>query len=361
MIERKILLNPGPATTTDTVKQAQVVSDICHREKEFTEVLEFCSKNLIKIAGGDEGYACVFFGGSGTAGMDAVINSVVNFERKVLILNNGAYGERFIKISKAYSTPYVEINFNYGKIDLKKVEETLKNDPSIGYIAAIHHETTTGRLNPIRELGEIAKRFNCAFIVDAISSFAGIPFSVKDYQIDFMVSTSNKCIQGMAGICFVICKKEELEKIKNYPKKSFYLNLYEQYNYFNTNSQPQFTPPVQTFYALKKAIEEYLEEGAEQRYERYKKCSEVLVKGMAELGFRKLLEDSEESKILTAFFLPENIDFDKMHDSLYKRGFTIYPGKVEKLNTFRIANMGAINYADINNFLISLREVLKEV
>jgi len=278
--------------------------------------------------------------------------------KKILIINNGAYGERMVKIAKAYSIPCVELKFEWGSLpDLKKVEEELKNDEDIACVSMIHHETTTGMLNPVKEIGEISKKYNRVFIVDTISSFAGIPFDIKDYKIDFMVSTSNKCIQGMAGVCFVICKKDELKKIKDYPKKSFYLNLYSQYNYFKEKYQMQFTPPVQTIYALKQAIIEFEKEGAENRHKRYFKSWETLVKGMNELSFKRLLKDEEESHILTTFLDPDddNFNFNKMHDLLYKKGFTIYPGKIGKKGTFRLANMGAIDYKDIENFLNALK------
>ena len=359
MVKRNVLMNPGPATTTDSVKQAQIVPDICPREKEFGLLMEGISKDLVSIAGGDEGYVSILIGGSGTAGMDSVLNSVVN--GRILIINNGAYGKRFLEIAKAYDLDFKEIFFGaQERIDIYKIEEELKKDPSIKYLAMIHHETTTGILNPVKEIGEIAKKHGCIFIVDAISSFAGIPFNIKDSKIDFMISTSNKCIQGMPGICFVICKKEELEKIKEYKKKSFYLNLYKHYESFKKDKQSPFTPPVQTVYALRKAIDEFLEE--ENRYERYTKSNRTLVEGMEKLGFKKFLHGVEESQILTTFWEPENpnYSFEKMHDSLYDKGFTIYPGKITQ-KTFRLANMGAIDKKDIENFLNILEETLKEM
>lgn len=364
MVKRNILLNPGPATTTDSVKQAQIVPDICPREKEFGDVMEFVSEHLKKIAGGDEDYICILFAGSGTAGMDSVINSVVPPDKKILVINNGAYGERMVKIAKAYSIPCIELKFEWGTLpDLNKVEETLKNDKDVAAVSMIHHETTTGMLNPVKEIGEIVKKHDCVFIVDTISSFAGVPFDIKDYKIDFMMSTSNKCIQGMAGCCFVICKKDSLDKIKDYPKRSFYLDLYSQYNYFKEKYQMQFTPPVQVLYALKQAIIEFEKEGAENRHKRYLKSWETLVKGMKEIGFKILLKDGEESHILTTFLDPEdnNYDFNKMHDLLHKKGFTIYPGKIGKKGTFRLANMGAIDHKDIKDFLEALKEVIKKM
>lgn len=360
-IERKILLNPGPATTTDSVKNAQIIPDICPREQEFGDLMESISRDLIKIAGGDDDYTCILIGGSGTAGMEAALSSAVN--GKALIINNGAYGERFVNIAKAYSINFKELFFDWNEeIDLKKVEKELKEDREINYVAMIHHETTTGILNPVKEIGELAKKYRCIFIVDAISSFAGIPFSVKDYNIDFMISTSNKCIQGIPGVVFVICRKSELEKIKNYPKRSLYLDLYEQYNSFKKERQSRFTPPVQTLYALRQAIDEFFEEGAENRYKRYRENYEILVDGMKNLGFKKIYDKIKESGILTTFWEPEdpNYSFKKMHDLLYEKGFTIYPGKIKE-KTFRLANMGAINSDDIRSFLKAMEETLEDM
>jgi len=363
-VKRNILLNPGPATTTDTVKYAQVVPDICPREEEFGGLMNGIRSDLVKIAGGDKNYTTVLFGGSGTAAMDSVISSVVPPMKKILIINNGAYGERMTKIAETYNIDFIELKFEWGtKIHLEKVKSTIQKEDNLACIAMVHHETTTGMLNPVSEIGEITKNNNCTFIVDTISSFAGTPFSIKDHNIDFMMSTSNKCIQGIPGVAFVICKKSELEKIKNYPKRSFYLDLYSQYDYLEKNKQMRFTPPVQTMYALRKAIDEFFKEKAENRYKRYFENWKTLVKGMEKLGFKKILNNDEESHILTTFLEPkdENYDFKKMHDLLYEKRFTIYPGKLGDEKTFRLANMGAINKKDVEGFLIALDEALKEM
>lgn len=364
-ITRNILLNPGPATTTDTVKYAQVVPDICPREKEFGLLTESVCRDIVKIARGDqENYACILFGGSGTAGMDAVINSVTPPGKKILIINNGAYGKRMVEIARAYSVTCEELAYDQAVLPkTEDVESALRNDPEIACIAMVHHETTTGLLNPVREVGEIAKQYGKVFIVDAISSFAGVPADIKKHNTDFMISSSNKCIQGMPGVCFVICNKYELEKLKDYPKRSFYLDLYSQYDFFLKNGQMQFTPPVQTIYALRKAIDEFLQEGAENRYERYRKSWETLRNGITEMGFRILTNPAEESNLLITILYPEypDFDFETLHDKLYKRGFTIYPGKVGNLKSFRLAVLGAVDHNDINNFLCELKNVLKEM
>jgi len=363
-IKRNVLLNPGPATTTDSVKFAQVVPDICPREREFGAILLKINKDLVKIVKGGRDFTSVLFAGSGTAAMDACINSVVPKNAKIAIISNGLYGDRMIKIARSYQIPCVEINFEWDQQpDLKKVEEMLMNDRKITYLVVVHHETTTGILNPIREIGVLAKKYGCTFIVDAVSSFAGIPINVKDCHIDFMFSTSNKCIQGVAGLSFIVCRIKSVERLKGRPKRSFYLDLYSQYDFYKRTGQMQFTPPVQVVYALKQAIAEYFEEGDQTRYRRYTKSWSTLRKGMNEIGFKFLLKKQEESHILTTIVEPKdpNYDFNRMHDLLYEEGFTIYPGKMGKKKTFRIANMGAIDHKDIEKFLAAVKRTLNRM
>ena len=365
MVKRNILLNPGPATTTDSVKKALVIPDICPREKEFGDLMQEVRKDLVKIAGGDEDYTSILFAGSGTAVMESTISSVVPPNKKILIIINGAYGFRFAEIARTYNIEVVELKFEFGKkIELEQVEAILKADDDIACVAVTHHETTVGILNPIKEIGEITKIFRKTLIIDTISSFAGVPINIKDFNIDFMMSTSNKCIQGMAGVAFVICKKSSLEKLRTIKARSYYLDLFRQYEYLEKDSQTRFTPPVQIIYALKQAILEFFEEGAENRIKRYKENYRILKEGLKKLNFKFLMKDDVvESNILTTIYYLDhpNFNFDGLHDKLYKRGFTIYPGKITNLNTFRIAVMGAIYTADIKNFIKALGKVLKEM
>ena len=365
MVKRNILLNPGPATTTDSVKNALVVPDICPREKEFGDLMQMIRRELVKIAGGNENYTSILFAGSGTATMDSVISSAVPYNKKVLIIINGAYGIRFSEIAKTYNIEVVEVRFEFGKnIELDQIEKVLKKDRDIACIALTHHETTVGILNPITEIGKLSKKYNKIFIVDTISSFAGVPIDIKESNIDFMMSTSNKCIQGIAGIAFVICKNAALEKLKFIKPRSYYLDLYSQYEYLEKNNQTRFTPPVQIFYALQQAIKEFFDEGAENRFNRYRENYQVLKEGLTKLGFKFLMgDDIRESNILTTVYYINhpNFNFNTLHDKLYNRGFTIYPGKITTLDTFRIAVMGAIDKLDIKNFLKNLEDVLKEM
>jgi 2-aminoethylphosphonate aminotransferase len=340
---------------------AQVVPDICPREQEFVEVMDEVRQGLLDVVAADDEYTCIILAGSGTAAMDAVINSAVPPNKKIMVINNGAYGERMVKIARAYNIDCVDLAVPWTEVpDLAVVESSLRKDSEITHVAIVHHETTTGTLNPIREIGEVVHSLNKLVIADTISSFAGIPLNIQNDHIDYLMSTSNKCIQGMAGVCFVICKKSEIEKTANYLSRSFYLNLYQQYKYFEEHGEMQFTPPVQVIYALRQAIKEYFREGSDGRHKRYCDNWRVLTHGLRDIGFTLLLADNVQSHILTTVVEPDhpNFNFHRMHDLLHERGFTIYPGKIGDKNTFRIANMGEIDSQDINNFIVCLKEIL---
>ena len=360
-IERKILLNPGPATTTGTVKAAMVVPDICPREKEFQAVMAGVGRDLVTIVNGGDDFTCVLLCGSGTAAMDACINSVVPPGKTVAIVNNGAYGRRLVDIARAYGISVAEIQCDWDRApDPARIEAVLAGDESIAALAVVHHETTTGLLNPVAEMGRMARKYDCLYIVDAISSFAGIPIDINALGIDFLMSTSNKCIQGMAGLAFVICRTEALKRAGAYPRRSFYLNLFDQYDGFQRNGQMRFTPPVQVVYALRQAIDEYFAEGDGTRYQRYTRNWQALRQGLADLGFCFLLDPANESHILTTVMEPAdpNFSFQRLHDLLYAKGITIYPGKIGGRHTFRVANMGAIDTDDIQTFLDECRTAL---
>ena len=361
-IRRNILLNPGPATTTDTVKAAMVVPDICPREKEFQDVMKNVSDDLVRIVHGESEFECLMFAGSGTAVMDACVASVVPQGKKIAVICNGAYGERLVQIAQAYEIPVVPIRFDIRVADLAGIRSALKSDSNIASLAMIHHETSTGILNPAKEVGAIAKEFGCSYILDAISTYAGIPLDVKDLKVDFLMSTSNKCIQGMAGIGFVIARRTELEKLRTQKPRAFYLDLYQQFEYQKKTGQMRFTPPVQIIYALKQAIQEYFEEGEGNRYERFTQNWKTLRQGLEKIGFQLLLDSKEESRVLLSVLEPKNelYSFQAVHDALYEKGFTIYPGKIGSAPMFRLANLGDLYPSDIDNFLHSLRLVLEE-
>jgi 2-aminoethylphosphonate-pyruvate transaminase len=358
-VKRNILLNPGPATTTDSVKYAQVVPDICPREEEFGNLMQYVSKNLTKIVANSKKYTTVLFCGSGTAVVESVISSVVPNGKKILIVNNGAYGDRMCNIALSYDIDFVEFKSSeIEPINLKELEAVIDKHKNISHIAIVHNETTTGLLNDLEEIKKVTKKYNIELILDAMSSFCAIPIDMKKQNISYLLASSNKNIQGMAGIGFVIANKKSLKSLKKIKARNFYLNLYAQYKNFIDSHQMRFTPPVQALYALKQAIKETKKEGVAKRYKRYSKSWKVLTSFLKDNSIKYLVDDTHHSKIITSIVIPNNINFNEMHDYFYDRGFTIYPGKVEKFNTFRVANIGDINHKDIYNFVNLFKKYL---
>ena len=300
----------------------------------------------------------------GTATVEAILSSVIPENGKVLIIDNGAYGKRMCQITSIYKiNTCIVTSSSIEPIDLEALENTIQNEEGLTHLAMIHHETTTGLLNDIGAVGNLCAKYNLSFIVDSMSGFAAIPVDMEAMHIDYLAASSNKNIQGMAGIGFAICNKAALERTKSIAPRNLYLNLYAQYAYFEKTHQTRFTPPVQTFYALKQAILETQEETIEGRYDRYTKSWETLLEGIENLGLDYLVEKEHHSRIITSIIEPstEKYDFDEMHDFFFEKGFTIYPGKVNNYDTFRISNIGQIDHTDIEEFLAVLKTYLVQI
>lgn len=362
-IRREVLLNPGPATTTDSVKYAQVQSDICPREYEFGDLMEWCATELTKIVADPEEYTTVMFGCSGTGADEAMVCSVVPENGKLLVIDNGSYGNRIAKIAGVHKLNYdVFTSSTYEPIDLQALEKKIA-EGKYTHLAGVYHETTTGLLNPIKEICQIAKKYNMVTIFDAVSAYAGIPMDLKDIGVDFIASTSNKNIQGMAGVGFVVCNKKALEATKDIPIRNYYLNLWDQYQYFQKTHQTRFTPPVQTFYALRQAIIEAQVETIEARAQRYTDCWKILVETVKKLGLKMLVAEENQSHLITAILEPESpkYSFEALHDFAKKYEFTIYPGKLGNINTFRIANIGDIQPYEMRDFCVKLEEYMRDI
>jgi 2-aminoethylphosphonate-pyruvate transaminase len=362
-VRREVLLNPGPATTSDTVKYAQVCADICPREKEFGDVMKWICRELTSVVADPSEYETVIFGGSGTAADEVMISSCVPETGHILIVDNGSYGERLAKIASVYKINHTVFkSSSYERIDITALENEFKTG-KYTHLVIVYHETTTGLLNPLEIICPLAKKYNLVTIVDAVSAYAGMPMELSKLGIDFMASTSNKNIQGMAGIGFVICKKSELEKTKTIPMRNYYLNLYDQYAHFSKTGQTRFTPPVQTLYALRQAILETKQETVEKRWQRYTECWRILVDAVKKFNLKMLVKEEEQSHLITAIFEPETpqYNFDSLHDLACKHGFTIYPGKLGNINTFRIANIGDIKPHEMQRFTEVLKNYLDSI
>lgn len=353
-IKRNVLLNPGPSTTTDTVKFAQVVPDICPREKEFAGLMKGLREDLVKIVHGDlNKYTSVLFCGSGTLNIDVCINSLLPEGKKVLIVNNGAYSTRAVEICQYYGLPYIDLRFPVDqRPDLGRVEETLKCNPDIGLVHTTHNETGTGILNPIREIGELAHQYGAIFTVDTTSTYAMRPINIEEDNIDFCMASAQKGLMAMTGLSFIVGNRSIIERSKEFPKRSYYCNLYLQYDFFEKTGEMHFTPPVQTIYATIQALKEYWEEGERAKWARHTRVFNAIHAGLDELGFKDVVKREWQSGLVVSVIYPDdpNWDFEKVHDYCYERGFTIYPGKISTTNTFRLCALGAIDENDIKRF-----------
>lgn len=362
-VRREVLLNPGPSTTSDSVKYAQVVSDICPRELEFGNLMGEIAKDLTEFVADSSKYTTIMFGCSGTGADEAMVSSCVPPNGKLLVVDNGSYGARLAKIASVYGIDMdVFKSSTYEPIDTAALEEKMKNGKYTTF-AMVHHETTTGLLNHVEKICPLAKKYGMTTIVDTVSSYGGMPIDLEKFGIDFATCTSNKHIGGMAGIGFVVCKNEELLKQKDWPMRNYYLNLYDQYKYFLETTQTRFTPPVQTLYALRQAIIETKVETIEKRFERFTACWEILVKALDKIGLKMLVDRNNQSHFITAILIPETdrYNFNDLHDFSRANGFTIYPGKLGNIDTFRIANMGDIVPAEMERFVVLLEEYMHSI
>lgn len=358
------LLTPGPLTTTDTVKR-EMLFDHCTWDDDYKSITQNIRRKLLGLAHvSEDKYTAVLMQGSGTFGVESVFSSIIGNDDKLLIAANGAYGERMCQIAERLNIKYVVYNEEYDKVpSAEKIKEILDNDNSITYVAMVHSETTSGILNDIEAVGKVVKSMGRNFIVDAMSSFGGVDIDVEGIGIDFIISSANKCIQGVPGFSFIICNKEKLIESKG-RARSLSLDLYDQWETMNKDGKWRFTSPTHTVLAFNKAIEEMENEGGiPARSKRYKENNELLIKKMSEMGFDTYIHNSQ-GPIITTFLYPENANytFSEMYNYIKERGYAIYPGKVTSAETFRIGNIGEIYKEDIEKLCIIIKEflILKE-
>lgn len=363
-MQRNVLLNPGPVTTSDTVKNALIVPDICHREAEFTQLLQGIRQDLLKVVGAGQDYTSVLFAASGTGAIEACLSSVISADKKLAVINNGSYGQRMINIAKRYKIDVVEITVSFDQaLPLDDIESQLEADSDIQYLAMVHHETSSGLLNPLREMGALCHRLQRGFIADAMSSFAGSDIDVYQDHIDFIMSSSNKCLHGMPGMSFVIANKERLLASEG-NARSYYFDLHQQYHTLETSGQLAFTPPVQVAYAFRKALDEFFDETLAGRIKRYHDNYQRLSAAILALGFKIMTPESRQSQLLMTVQFPNDgchYQFDDMHDYMYRNGYTIYPKKLPIDNTFRLACIGDLTMADIDHFVVELKSYMMTV
>lgn len=364
MLPRNVLLNPGPATTTETVKMAQVVPDICPREKEFVSIMRELESGLLKIVHADPAeFAAVLFCGSGTINIDVCLNSLLPQSGKALIINNGAYSTRAAEVCEYYGLPHVNLRLPINEQpDLGKIRQVLEENRDIALVYAVHHETGTGLLNPIREIGALAHEYGAILVTDTTSTYAMRPIHMEDDHVDFCMASAQKGIMAMTGLSFIVGRRSVIEASANYPKRSYYCNLFMQYDYFQKHGEMHFTPPVQVIYAARQALREYFAEGETEKWARHTRVYRMLREELTRLGFRIYIPEEQSAGLVVAALYPDDTawNFEKVHDYCYQRGFTIYPGKVEKQGMFRLCALGAIDTADIEGFFTVFRKALEE-
>lgn len=353
-----LLLTPGPLTTTKTVKQAMLY-DSCTWDDDYNvSVVQSIRKQLVELATPQPGYTSVLLQGSGSYVVEAVLGTVVGHAGKVLIVSNGAYGARMAEMAELsgihhHTCKYDEIT----PPDIAQLEQVLKTDPDITHIAMVHCETTTGMLNPLAEVAVLAERYNKIYIVDAMSSFGGIPMDISTLNISYLISSANKCIQGVPGFGFVIAKQSEIENCSG-RSRSLSLDLYAQWRCMEEHhGKWRFTSPTHTVLAFNQALKELAEEGGiTARHQRYSENQRLLVDGMRKRGFATLLEDDLHSPVITAFCSPEfpRYRFSEFYQRLKAQGYVIYPGKVSQSDCFRIGNIGEVYAADISGLLTAI-------
>ena len=347
-----ILLTPGPLTTSQTVKEA-MLTDWCTWDEDYNlHIVEEIRKSLVSLATQHTGdYTSILLQGSGTYCVEAVIGSVIKPGDKLLILSNGAYGDRMGNIAEYHGISYDMLAFDETEqVSVSYVDDYLSHNAEITHV--------TGVLNPLKEIAHLVKMHGKKLIVDAMSSFGGVPLDVHELGIDFLISSANKCIQGVPGFGFIIARRSELLHCKGV-SKSLSLNIYDQWEAMEKgHGKWRFTSPTHVVRAFKQAMDELAEEGGvEARHNRYCENHRVLVDGMRSLGFQTLLPDEIQSPVITSFLYPHaDFNFKTFYTQLKERGFVIYPGKISQADTFRIGNIGDVHPEDFRQLIEIIRE-----
>lgn len=355
-----IIFSPGPSNISERVRKALLSPDINHRGIEFEELLGETLQLLPKVCSGTQDYSAIVFTGSGTAAIEASLLSLSGTLEPILLVSNGIYSERAYEIMSLNGLEVHKLDFPINqKIDVDAVAEAAdKIKPAATYF--VHHETSTGILNPLRDLVKAVKQAGSLVVVDAISSIAGEELDLKSWGIDLAIGSANKCIRGTPGLSFVLASSQFLEVCSKSKTKGYYLSLIKHLEHERRRQMP-FTPAVHTFYALKEALRELVEEGPAERIKQYKKIAKLLRSGLIKLGLKLYLEESLFSNTMTTVFLPEGLTFDYLYQECRKKGYEIY-GSIGELKhkTFRLGTVGLISEDNIAGFLLTVQSILEE-
>jgi 2-aminoethylphosphonate-pyruvate transaminase len=354
------LFTPGPVNVSDDVRQALLHYDICHRLGEFEEMFVDTQKKINKLFNADESYYSVIISGSGTAANEAVLSSVLKEGELVLLIKNGVFGDKLDEILNQYRIPKELASFEWATYpDLDRIESILQKNPGIALVAMVFHETSTGMINPVREVGELCVKYGKKYFVDSVSAAGGEHVNVVQNHIDFTTSVGGKCIGAFPGSAFICAKEAYLQELTAAQCKNVFLNLYKHYQFAVTKHQTPNTPNVTLFWALNKAITKILDEGLDARIRRYQSCAAIIREGVQKLGL-KLLLDAHMSQTVTSVFLPERRNIHNFITDMQARGFVVYIGKDKfaDMGMFQVANMGEIYEADCREFLKALGELI---
>jgi len=363
-INAKLLFTPGPLTTSEAVKSAALI-DLGSRDEQFIKLVKDIRNTLLQLAHVSEPeYQSVLIQGSGTFGIEAIISSAIPRNGMLLNIINGAYGRRISQMTDVHNIPTLDLHYHENQLPiLDEIEKALVDIPKITHIALVHGETTTGIINPVEEIGLLAKKYNKTYIVDAMSTFGAYEIDVRKLNISFLISSSNKCIEGIPGFSFVIANKLALQSCEN-QARTLSLDLYSQWLGLEKNGQFRFTPPVQALIAFRRALDELIEEGGTTaRGKRYAQNNEILVDHMRKAGFKLYLDDTIRGYIITTFLYPEDpvFSFEDFYQKLNDLGFVIYPGKLGRSKCFRLGNIGHLYPEDMNNLITAIQEVIVEM
>ncbi len=364
-INDKLLFTPGPLTTSNSVKEC-MLNDLGSRDFKFIQAVKDVRSNLLRLAGvsQEEGYEAILMQGAGTFGLEAVTSCVLPEDGHLLLLINGAYGHRMKKIASVHNINTTELIYKENESpNPRDLDVILRANPDITHVTMVHCETTTGIFNDLESIGQVVKKHDKEFIVDAMSSFGAVPVDFKKAGIDYLISSSNKCIEGVPGFSFIIAKKESLLKTEG-QSRTLSLDIYDQWKGLEQTGQFRFTPPTHTILAFNQAIKELFDEGGVvARASRYKKNNELLVQGMRNLGFKEYLSPDKQGYIITSFLYPEdtNFDFNIFYEMLNGKNLVIYPGKLTQADCFRIGNIGKIYPEDVERLVNTIAEVLKDM
>jgi 2-aminoethylphosphonate-pyruvate transaminase len=359
----KLLFTPGPLTTSPAVKQA-MLRDVGSRDAEFLAVVRDIRRRLLLVAGVHEDYTAVLMQGSGTFAIEAVIGSVIPPDGRLLVLVNGAYGRRIAQIAATLRINHVALACpEHQQPELAVVEAALVAGEQFTHLAVVHCETTSGIINPVAAIGALAHKHGAGVIVDAMSSFAAVPLDLQAARVDYLVSSANKCIEGVPGFAFVLARVAALAATEGWAR-SLSLDLLAQWQELERSGQFRFTPPTHALLAFQRALRELeAEGGVAARGARYRRNHAMLVEGMRALGFHQHLAPHDQSPIITSFRYPEHaaFEFSRFYELLNERGFVIYPGKLSDAACFRIGTIGRLFPHDVRALLAAMREVLAEM